>query len=187
MGELDTTDLSGWRAEQRGRLIGLRRAIADDVRRAKEGRIVAALRARLADPRGRVVALYWPIQGEPDLRQWMHELHEQGTVCALPAVVGRDRPLEFRRWHPLAEMHCDKWGICVPLATESVAPDVVLAPLVGFDAKRYRLGFGGGYYDRTFAVLPKACLKIGVGFADCQLPTIFPRDHDVPMDVIVTE
>jgi 5-formyltetrahydrofolate cyclo-ligase len=70
---------------------------------------------------------------------------------------------------------------------DAVLPDVLLAPLVGFDAGGYRLGYGGGYYDRTLAALPERPLVVGVGFETSGMETIHPQPHDIPMDLIVTE
>jgi 5-formyltetrahydrofolate cyclo-ligase len=75
----------------------------------------------------------------------------------------------------------------VPADGEAVLPNVLVVPLVGFDVRGYRLGYGGGYYDRTLAAMPEKPLTIGVGFEMAKLHTIYPQSHDVPMDLIVTE
>jgi 5-formyltetrahydrofolate cyclo-ligase len=79
------------------------------------------------------------------------------------------------------------WNIPVPKKRDAVIPDAVLAPLVGFDRQCYRLGYGGGYFDRTLASLSPRPLAIGVGFELSQIETIYPQSFDVPMDVVVTE
>jgi 5-formyltetrahydrofolate cyclo-ligase len=79
------------------------------------------------------------------------------------------------------------WNIPIPAEGQAVDPDVLIAPLVGFDSAKYRLGYGGGFYDRTIASRPTKPLVIGVGFAFARLATIYPQAHDVPMDIIVTE
>ena len=79
------------------------------------------------------------------------------------------------------------WNIPTPAVDERVVPNVLLVPLVGFDAARHRLGNGGGYYDRTLATLPSATTAIGVGFDCLRLPTIHPEPHDVPMSMVITE
>ena len=101
-------------------------------------------------------------------------------------VVERARPLVFREWWPGIRMP-GVWGIPVPAEGDAVLPDVLVAPLVGFDAAGYRLGYGGGYYDRTLAALPDRPPAIGVGFEPSWMKTIHPQPHDIPMSLIVTE
>jgi 5-formyltetrahydrofolate cyclo-ligase len=79
------------------------------------------------------------------------------------------------------------WNIPVPKYGEEVYPDVVIAPVVGYDQSAYRLGYGGGFFDRTLAAIPKQPLVIGVGYSHAAIPTIHPQPHDIPMDKIVTE
>jgi 5-formyltetrahydrofolate cyclo-ligase len=120
----------------------------------------------------------------------MRSLHAAGLRLALPVVVERARPLVFRPWWPGVRMEPGVWSIPVPAEGEPMLPDVVVSPLVGFDGRGYRLGYGGGYYDRTLAALrdagrpPRA---IGVGHELAWLETIHPQPHDVPMAVVVTE
>lgn len=137
---------------------------------------------------GRSVSGYWPIRSEPDLRGWLGRLHAAGAVVALPVVETKAAPLVFRRWQPGMRMVRGHWNIPVPPAdAASVTPEVVLAPLVGWDDAGYRLGFGGGYFDRTLAALSTRPFVVGVGLEVARLPTIYPQPHDVPMDAIVTE
>jgi 5-formyltetrahydrofolate cyclo-ligase len=117
----------------------------------------------------------------------MRSLHDLGVRLALPVVVERARPLVFREWWPGIRMVPGIWGIPVPAEGDAVLPDALLAPLVGFDARGHRLGYGGGYYDRTLAALPERPLVIGVGFEPSGMETIHPQPHDIPMDLIVTE
>ena len=133
------------------------------------------------------VGCYWPIRGEPDLRPWLGSLVERGADCALPVVVAKGQPLEFHRWRPgerLVAGSLEHPGAGGPVP---VVPDLVIAPLVGFDAGCYRLGYGGGFFDRTLAGLRGRVQAIGVGYASARLATIFPQWHDVPMDLLVTE
>jgi 5-formyltetrahydrofolate cyclo-ligase len=105
----------------------------------------------------------------------------------LPAVIEKGAPVEFRSWRPGAPMGRDLWKIPVPRERALLRPDALLVPLVGFDGEGYRLGYGGGYYDRTLAALVPRPFCVGLGFDFGQLPSIVPQPHDIRMDVIVTE
>ncbi len=106
---------------------------------------------------------------------------------ALPAVVDKKGPLEYRAWRPGEALVDGVWNIPIPEVRNVVVPQAVLAPLVGFDRQCYRLGYGGGYFDRTLAAISPRPLAIGVGYEMSQIETIFPQSFDIPMDVIVTE
>jgi len=180
-----TRDVLRWRKVERERLIALRVALSPERRAAQAGAIAGDLDRIL--PRGSpTVSLYWPIRGEPDLRPWMHALHARGVRVALPVVVAYGRPLEFREWQPHARLERGVWKIPFPADGAAVTPDVAIAPLVGFDPACYRLGYGGGFFDRTLAALTPRALAIGVGYPETLLQTIFPQPFDVPMDWIVT-
>jgi 5-formyltetrahydrofolate cyclo-ligase len=84
-------------------------------------------------------------------------------------------------------METGVFDLPVPKAREVVQPAIVLAPLVGFDADNFRLGYGGGYFDRTLTAFSRRPVAIGVGFELARLASVFPRPHDVPMDIVVTE
>lgn len=155
-------------------------------RRKARDAIIGHLKARFSNPAGMHFAFYWPIRNEPDLRRWMQTLQQQGARCALPVIASRHAPLQFHLWFPGCTLQHDRWGIAEPVGTEIIQPQVIVVPLVGHDDARYRLGFGGGYYDRTLALLPHV-QKIGVGYQHARLPTIFPQPHDIPMDTILTE
>ena len=180
-------DVARWRKAERERLIQARRAQDVTVRRAVAARIAAGLDAEAGEVRGRTVGCYWPIRGEPDLRPWLAGLVERGAVCALPVVVAPRQPLAFHRWRPGERLVPGHWNIPVPAEPVPVVPDLVIAPLVGFDAGCYRLGYGGGFFDRTLAGLRGRVQAIGIGYASARLATIFPQWHDVPMDLLVTE
>src|SRR5690606_32683152 len=178
---------AAWRNTERRRLIAERLAVPASVRRRHALRIGAALDSLLGDVADLLVAVYWPIRGEPDLRAWIDSLRARGARCALPVVVARDAPLEFHDWPPGARLKPGVWRIPVPVDGVPVVPQVVVAPVVGFDRDAYRLGYGGGFYDRTLAAAnPRPCV-IGVGYAAAELPSILPQPHDVPMDLVVTE
>lgn len=178
--------VSVWRRGQRERLLASRLA-AGEKRKTWNTVIDAALRPLLPQTPGTIVGVYWPFKGEFAVRGLMRELHEQGARPALPRVAQPRHPLEFRLWHPDAEMVQEVYDIPVPKNTPVVTPEVLIIPLVGFDAAGYRLGYGGGYYDRTIASITPRPLLIGVGFELSRLDTIYPQPHDIPMDYVVTE
>lgn len=141
------------------------------------------------------IAFYWPMPFEADPRALMAPLRARGKIRALPCVVASTAPLEFRAHGEHATLTRGVHGIFEPASTAPlVTPDVVLVPLLGFDGDFYRLGRGGGYYDRTIATLcaPQTSLAIsplaiGLGFA-CQEVASVPREvHDAPLDGIITE
>ena len=107
-------------------------------------------------------------------------------ALALPVVVRDQAPLEYWRWRPGDRLARGFWGIMVPEQREAVTPDVVIAPLVGFSGL-YRLGHGGGYFDRTLAVMQPKPLAVGIGTESGRLTGYVPQAHDIPMDAIVTE
>jgi 5-formyltetrahydrofolate cyclo-ligase len=177
-----------WRKALRADLIARRLSAPGDERARRDEAITARLRQVLplrGDPQS--IGFYWPFRGEYDPRPLMRTLHGLGVRLLLPVVVEWARPLVFREWRPGMRMVPGIWGIPVPAEGEAVLPDAVVAPLVGFDPQGYRLGYGGGYYDRTLAALPARPLAIGAGFDLSGLETIHPQPHDISMDLIVTE
>lgn len=183
----DWPSVRRWRKETRAALIEQRVSISAQDRAAWGERISRALEAALPSASGTSIGFYWPFRGEFDARPLLTELRAKGTRLALPVVVEKGRPLQFRAWSPGERLVRGVWNIPVPAEGEAVDPDVLIAPLVGFDPAGYRLGYGGGFYDRTITSRPTKPLVIGVGFALARLATIYPQAHDVPMDVIVTE
>ncbi|MDX0453273.1 5-formyltetrahydrofolate cyclo-ligase [Sinorhizobium medicae] len=183
----NNVDVRRWRKSERARLIAERLAMAPDHRAMCEAQIVNRMLAEIGDMRGLVVSLYWPFRGEPDLRPLMRQISDQGGECALPVVVQKEQPLEFHLWRPGDKLTRGIWNIPVPATPHSCTPDIVIAPVVGFDASCYRLGYGGGYYDRTLAGMTAKRRVMGVGFAQARIRTIYPQNHDVRMDVVVTD
>lgn len=179
-------DVMRWRRDERARLIAARMAVPADQRTAHTKKITDALEGSIAPASGRIIAAYWPFRGEPDLRPWLEDMRRLGHRTALPVVVAKNAPLVFRLWRDGEPLERGIWDIPVPASGEPVTPDIVIAPLVGFDRQAYRLGYGGGYFDRTLAKLPQA-VAIGVGYAFAALPTIHPQPFDIPMDRIVTD
>ncbi|MFH1805233.1 MAG: 5-formyltetrahydrofolate cyclo-ligase [Pseudomonadota bacterium] len=133
------------------------------------------------------IGFYWPFRGEIDLRPVLAAHIAAGGTAALPVVAGKDAPMAFHRWTSETVMKPGYAGILEPVEPPVVTPQVIIAPLVGFDDAGYRLGYGGGFFDRTLAAMTRKPLVIGVGFANSRMPTIFPHRHDVPMDIVVTE
>lgn len=180
-------DVMRWRKEERERLIALRLALSAPARAGFSKVIAATLDTLLGDPAGRVVSLYWPFRGEPDLRGWMKSVSSRGGECALPVVVEKNAPLVFRAWHEGCKLEKGIWNIPVPADGREVRPDFIVAPVVGFDGECWRLGYGGGYFDRTLAALGGKRQVVGVGYECQRIATIHPQTHDIPMDLIVTE
>ena len=112
--------------------------------------------------------------------------HESGARIALPVVVAKAQPLIFREWSPGCRMERGVWNIPIPAEDNRIQPNVVISPLVGYDPSCFRLGYGGGFFDRTLATMTKRPQVIGVGLPTAALPTIFPQPFDIPMDLIVT-
>ncbi len=186
-GTLDRAAVMRWRKAERERLIAQRLALPVADRRRYAAAIAQHLDDALGDLRGRTVGVYWPFRGEPNLRPWLQRIHAAGAHCALPVVIEAHAPLVFRTWQPGAPMVSGVWNIPVPAEGIDTQPEIVISPVVGFDREGYRLGYGGGFYDRTLAAM--ACMPkvIGVGFAMAALTTIHPLPHDVRMQLIVTE
>jgi 5-formyltetrahydrofolate cyclo-ligase len=176
-----------WRKAERARLIAARHAMSPEARAEASAAIEGSLRTRLAPGGMALVAGYWPIQGEFDPLPCLRAIIAAGAAVALPAIVAPDAPLEFRPWTPEAPMAAGPGRTRHPLHGPAVAPEMVLVPLVGFDTAGYRLGFGGGYYDRTLPLLAPRPLVVGIGFEIGRLASVRPQAHDVRMDLIVTE
>ncbi len=117
----------------------------------------------------------------------METVAQRGGICALPVFIERGKPLIFRRWRVGEPLERGIWNIPVPAGGSEVVPDVVIAPVVGFDAQCFRLGYGGGFFDRTLATLKNKYRAIGVGYEHASILTIYPQPHDIPMENIITE
>ena len=179
--------VTAWRKAQREELIAARLAIPAETRTAHSQAIGDALDKLIGDIAGKSVSLYWPFRGEPDLRPWMATATARGATCLLPIVVAKAQPLIFKAWKQGDKLDRGIWNIPIPAEGDEMLPDIVIAPLVGFDPSRYRLGYGGGFFDRTLAAHPGRPLVIGVGYSSQHIPTIHPQRHDIPMQAIITE
>lgn len=138
---------------------------------------------------GAIVAGYWPVKAELDVLVILRALLGKGHACALPHVTGEGSPLLFRQWDEKAQMVTGKFGITEPAGTATLMPDIILVPLLAFDAKGHRLGYGAGFYDRTIARLKKQKSVQAIGLAyEMQLYKTLPaEDNDVKMDMIITD
>jgi len=183
----DWADVNRWRRERRAELLAGRqsrtinarsRAAADVARQIVEQELLGT---------SRTLGFYWPFKSELDLRPLLFDLVQEGVNAALPVVVEKNRPVEFWAWWPGMKLLRGIWNIPIPAKRYPVAPDALLVPLLGFDEAGYRLGYGGGYYDRTLAAVQPRPRTIGVGLESARLRTIHPQPHDIPMDAIVTE
>lgn len=137
-------------------------------------------------PVGATVAGFWPMGDEMDVRPLLHALHDRGHPLALPVTTPRGQPLRFRRWRPGALLEAGVFGTSHPADPTEITPNVLLVPLLAFDGQGNRLGYGGGYYDRTLALLP-AAFRLGVAFAGQQVPQVPAGPHDLPLHAIATE
>jgi 5-formyltetrahydrofolate cyclo-ligase len=174
------------KAALRRALIANRQAIAPEVRRQWDQAIGARVLERLATHKAKTLGVYWPIRGEPDLRATYTELAACGLQLALPLVVGKEEALRFAAWMPGDPLSKDALGVAVPVDTrKTVQPDTVLVPCVGFNAMNLRLGYGGGFYDRTLAVQPRP-LAVGIAY-ECGLVEFDGAAHDIALDEIITE
>jgi 5-formyltetrahydrofolate cyclo-ligase len=183
----DWSEIKLWRAQTRKSLIEQRLALPVEVRRAHGERTKLHIADSVDLRQYTTIGIYWPIRGEMDVRDLARRHIQGGGVVALPVVVAASVPVEFWRWHPDGKIRHDHAKIPIPAEREVVAPDALLIPLVGFDLAGYRLGYGGGYYDRTLAAGRLRPFCIGLGYEDSCLTTIYPQSHDVRMDLIVTE
>jgi 5-formyltetrahydrofolate cyclo-ligase len=173
-----------------------RAALSAQARITAAGALVAQLEQVPEFLTDRRIGGYWAVAGELPLAALMQGLRARNQDYFLP-VVGTDRRLTFARWQPRMEITMNRYGIPEPVcaAAERLAPeqlDVVLLPLLGFDRTGQRLGFGGGYYDRSFAFLKDRSdvgkpVLIGVGYATQEVAAIETMPWDVRLDYIATE
>ena len=181
---------SACRSALRRRLVEQRMALsAHDC-----ARLSAAICANLRDNFPQIatmrVGFCWPIKNEPDLRPLMESFIKSGKAgfsALMPVVVDTDSALAFRTWTPDGRMLNDRYGIPTPTDGAFLTPEVLLLPVNAFDAAGYRLGYGGGFFDRTLATLEPRPLSIGVGFELARVDSVRPQVHDMRLDAIVTE
>jgi 5-formyltetrahydrofolate cyclo-ligase len=155
-----------------------------DAREAGQGLTLHVL-TQCPPPPGAVVAGFWPLPGEIDIRALLHALHDRGNRIALPVTPRRGEALTFRLWQPGDVMIPERFGTMRPVG-DIVVPDMLLVPLLAFDASGFRLGYGGGFYDRTLAQLPGRT-RLGCAFAAQQVDAVQVGPYDLPLDAVATE
>ncbi len=182
-----------YRRSLRRSLIERRLTLPDEACRRFSTALCEHLRNNFPQLAAMRVAFCWPVRNEPDVKPLLEEWRAAGNagfVALLPVVVAENAPLAFRAWLPETPLIADRYGIPTPSTGDFVTPEALLLPVNGFDAAGYRLGYGGGYFDRTLATLRlpgQRPLAIGVGFELARVDSIRPEAHDLPLDAIVTE
>jgi 5,10-methenyltetrahydrofolate synthetase len=180
-------EVPAWRKSERARLIARREALPLEERRTADAHITELLVLGFPLLGSLTIGFYWPFKGEVDPRLAMRRFRARGARGALPEVVKKGAPLQFREWTPGCVTRPGVFGLPIPVDGAVVVPDVVMVPPVGFGTRGYRLGYGGGYFDRTLAALSPRPLAIGLAREVSRIDTIYPQPHDVRMDFIVTE
>lgn len=153
------------------------------------------MRFWLVDRQDTVIGAYWPIKGEFDPLPALHRWKEDGELLeepqlrriALPVINKEHKTLTFHAWYPGCPMEEDAYGIPKPKDTELVTPTLLFVPCVGYGPGGYRLGYGGGFYDRTLAVLEPHPFTVGLGFTHGFLEDLLPDEHDIPLDAILND
>jgi len=176
----------------RKRLAAARLSASDDP--ARNASLQARLEALIGQLAAHAIGFYWPLRGEFDARaaiaSWL--AGDPARRAALPVIAARHTPLDFHLWTPDTPMREGHHGIPEPASSQHVIPDLLLVPCVGFDADGYRLGYGGGYYDRTLAAWPGGGalpVTVGIAWEACRIDAgVLEREaHDLPLDAVVTD
>lgn len=175
------------RAALRRTALLARESMTDEAHARACASIESHLAALLSNRPPSTLGFCWPMRKEFDCRSLVTRLLAVGWRACLPVAQIPAAAMPFRAWTPEAAMTTDCYGIPVPAEGELLVPDIVLLPLVAFDRQGYRLGYGGGHFDRTLAALAPRPFAIGVGFECSRVDSIGPEPHDIPLDAIVTE
>ena len=174
------------KASLRKALLATRRALPEAVRTQWDAAIAQRLLAWCATENIAELAVYWPLHGEPDLHAAYAELTTRGVALSLPVVLEKHAPLAFTSWTPGEPMVKDGMGVAVPATLRlRPAPATVLVPCLGFNPERYRLGYGGGYYDRTLEHAPRP-RTLGIAYG-CLQAQFASGPYDIALDHIMTE
>ena len=174
---------------QRAHLLDLRNSLND--RSEREVLVQRHVADWLLQAEVHSVGFYFPIRGEPDLRsvlaQWL--MQGAGRIASMPVMTFSEQGavLEFHAWTVDSPTQAGAYGIPIPAHSRIVRPECLLIPCVGFDAQRFRLGYGGGYFDRTLAQAGTRPITVGIAFDATRVESISPQPHDVQLDVIITD
>jgi 5,10-methenyltetrahydrofolate synthetase len=187
---MDTSDA---KKRLRAELLQVRQNLPD--RQARVDALQRVLRIWLVGRTDTVIGAYWPIKGEfdalPALHRWKEDGELQGNSqrlrIGLPVVNKEHKTLTFHAWYPGCPMEKDAYGIPKPKDTELVVPTLLFVPCVGYGAGGYRLGYGGGFYDRTLATLQPKPFTVGLGFTNAYVDDLEPEPHDQPLDAILND
>ncbi|TAJ84802.1 5-formyltetrahydrofolate cyclo-ligase [Reyranella sp.] len=174
----------------RSAMLAWRRSLDDAARAAAAQRLIATMRAEKPFEIPSVVSGFWPIKDEIDIKPLMAELHGGGCTIALPVVQGRGQRLLFRVWRPGDALEAGVFGTLQPSTQcEVIEPDALLVPLLACDREGWRLGYGGGFYDRTLEVLRQRrnVMAIGVGFDGQFVPEVPHEPGDQRLDWLLTD
>ncbi len=184
----DTESDQVWKRTTRQSAIEQRAQMDPELKRSRDAALNQRLEAALLDSLSQgVIGFCWPYKGEFDLRFVVRKLRERGAAAALPVVVKKGRPMIFRKWWPGVPMVPGAFAIPVPADTPQCEPDSVFAPINAFDDAGFRLGYGGGFFDRTLASITPQPIAIGIAYEEQRLESIRPNQYDIPMDFIFTE
>lgn len=175
------------RKDRRAEGVRLRQSIAPDVRAVWDRDIATHLEQGLVPPPTITAGFCWPYKAEFDARPVVTRWWQSGVRLALPRVQAKGQPLLFDEWYPDARMNAGAYGIPVPQGTRELVPDLILIPVNGFDGLGYRLGYGGGYFDRTLAAIQPRPVAVGLGYELLRIDSLVPQSFDIAMDFVVTE
>ena len=186
-------DRSDAKKRLRAELLHARQQMPD--RQVRVDALQRVMRIWLVGRPDTVIGAYWPIKGEfdplPALHRWKEDGELQGNAqrlrIGLPVVNKEHKTLTFHAWYPGCPMEEDAYGIPKPKDTELVVPTLLFVPCVGYGAGGYRLGYGGGFYDRTLAALAPKPSTVGLGFTNGYVDDLEPEAHDQPLDAILND
>jgi 5-formyltetrahydrofolate cyclo-ligase len=174
----------------RTEILARRSAVTDAAAAAFAQRIAAVGATFAAERSARIASAYWPVKGEASPMPLLEELALRHVLTALPVMIARDSALAFRHWRPGERLVAAKFGIMEPAADRpEVAPDLIFLPLLAFDRRGHRLGYGAGFYDRTLAGLRASAevTTVGIAYAVQEVPEIPAEDHDQRLDFVLTD
>jgi 5-formyltetrahydrofolate cyclo-ligase len=190
---MDNSDQAQVKKALRAALIEQRNQLPD--RQVREDLLQRVMRIWLVGRPEIVIGAYWPIKGEFDPLPALHRWKEDGELLdqpqprriGLPVVNKETRTMTFHAWYPGCPMEEDAYGIPKPKDTEVIVPTLVFAPCVGYGPGGFRLGYGGGFYDRMLASLSPKPFSVGLGFGMGFLSELEPEPHDMPLDAILND